>query len=50
VPEFEQDEIRELFVGSYRLVYRLGESVEILAIIHGARDAGAVWDRRSPKD
>jgi len=49
VPEFEQDNIRELFVGSYRLVYRVGDRVEILAIIHGARDTGAVWDRRDPK-
>jgi addiction module RelE/StbE family toxin len=38
VPEFEQPDIRELIVQSYRIVYRLrGDDVEILTVHHGAR-------------
>src|ERR1051325_4274220 len=41
VPEFERQEIRELIVQSYRIVYRLqGEDVEILTVHHGARLLG----------
>lgn len=39
VPEVVKPEIRELFVGRYRLIYRVNpNTVEILAFIHGARD------------
>jgi addiction module RelE/StbE family toxin len=40
VPEFgNRDEIRELIVFNYRVVYRVGPSaVSIAAVIHGARD------------
>lgn len=38
VPEFDDDEVRELVVYSYRLIYRLeGEEVVIAAVIHGKR-------------
>jgi toxin ParE1/3/4 len=38
VPEWDQDDLRERIVYSYRLIYRLkGETVEVLAVIHGAR-------------
>jgi hypothetical protein len=38
VPEFGIDSIREILVGSYRVVYRLREDqVQLLAIHHGAR-------------
>jgi len=39
IPEMQQPNIRELFVGRYRLMYEVFEAkVEILAFIHGARD------------
>ncbi len=39
VPELNDPEIRELIVGSYRLVYQVAaDRVTILAVIHGARD------------
>jgi len=41
VPELKDHDIRELIYQNYRIVYRvIGETgeVEILAIIHGARD------------
>jgi plasmid stabilization system protein ParE len=39
VPEFRRDDIRELFVYSFRIIYRIaGEEIRILAIIHGNRN------------
>jgi len=39
VPEYEAKQVRELIGGSYRIWYRLRDDrVEILAILHGARD------------
>jgi toxin ParE1/3/4 len=41
VPEFEKHGFREVIYHNYRIVYRIredGECVEILAVIHGARD------------
>jgi toxin ParE1/3/4 len=38
VPEFDDENIRELIVYSYRIIYRLqNEAVVIAAIIHGKR-------------
>ncbi len=38
VPEFGNENIRELFVYSYRLVYQIGgEKILIVAVIHGKR-------------
>jgi plasmid stabilization system protein ParE len=38
VPEWDQPTVHEVFVGPYRLVYRVSESeIEILLFIHGAR-------------
>jgi plasmid stabilization system protein ParE len=39
VPEFGRDDIREIMVQSYRVVYRLrsGDDVEIGSVQHGAR-------------
>lgn len=46
VPEFGRSTIRELLIGNYRLIYQLRASeVIILAIIHGARDLAALWER-----
>jgi len=43
VPEYGDDTIRELFVGRYRLIYRVrAGSVLIAAFIHGARDLSAM--------
>jgi toxin ParE1/3/4 len=46
VPELEEPAVRELIVGSYRLIYEIdGADVSILALIHGARDLAALWDK-----
>jgi len=38
VPEFGRDDIRELFVYSFRLIYRIAEDeIRVLTIIHGSR-------------
>lgn len=39
VPEYEDETIRELIVGSYRVVYRFrGQRIGIIAVVHGSRD------------
>lgn len=46
VPELDDPRVRELVVGSYRLIYEVGEeTVYVLALIHGARDLAALWQR-----
>lgn len=38
VPEFGRDDIRELFVYSFRVIYRIaGDEIRILTVIHGSR-------------
>ena len=38
VPEFEDQALRERFVYSYRIIYRVqGQTVTITAVIHGQR-------------
>lgn len=52
VPELRHLDVREILVGSYRLIYRIEpEAVAIIAVIHGARDLKSLWDRerRSPR-
>lgn len=52
VPELRHLDVREILVGSYRLIYRIEpEAVAIVAVIHGARDLESLWDRerRSPR-
>lgn len=46
VPELDQPTVRELVVGSYRLIYEIDEEemVYVLGLIHGARDLAAAWD------
>lgn len=44
VPEFENPELREVVYGNYRIVYRVigsNENIEIIAVVHGARDMRA---------
>ena len=38
VPEYDADDIREIFAGQYRLIYRIKpKQIDILAVIHGSR-------------
>ena len=37
VPEVENDEVRELIYGAYRVLYQVRESVEILTVRHGSQ-------------
>ncbi|MEA3416904.1 MAG: type II toxin-antitoxin system RelE/ParE family toxin [Thermodesulfobacteriota bacterium] len=47
VPERNSSDIRELFLWSYRLIYKVTfHHVYILAFIHGARDLESLWKRR----
>ena len=47
IPEFKREDIREIFVFSYRLIYRVEEfRVTILALIHGRRDFNQAWKER----
>ncbi len=52
VPESNAPDIRELFVRSYRLIYKVTpDHVYILAFVHGARDLTSLWIRRGgPED
>ena len=40
VPELDDPRFREVIYGNYRIVYRIigADDIEILAVIHGARD------------
>ena len=47
VPEISDQNVRELIVYSYRLIYEISAAgIEILAIIHGRRDFAPAWDKR----
>jgi len=47
VPEFRDKRIRELFIYSYRLIYRIeSERIVILGLIHGRRDFSAAWSKK----
>ncbi len=48
VPELEEPTVRELIVGSYRLIYEIeAADVNVLGLIHGARDLVALWGKES---
>ena len=50
VPEISDRQIRELFVQSYRRIYKTERSrVAILALVHGARDLEALWAKNKTK-
>lgn len=37
VPEYDIDQIREVFCGPYRIIYHImSEQVDVIAVIHGA--------------
>jgi toxin ParE1/3/4 len=47
VPELSDPTVRELLIGNYRLLYQLRKSeVLVLALIHGARDLGSLWNNQ----
>ncbi len=38
VPEYEEEDIREVIEKPYRLIYHLGsDEIKILAVVHGAQ-------------
>lgn len=44
LPEYEREDIREIFVGNYRLIYRITpDEVTVLTVVHGARDLRRAW-------
>ena len=47
VPELKNDNIREIFLYSYRLIYRVEkDKVSILGLIHGRRDFSTAWQEQ----
>jgi toxin ParE1/3/4 len=47
VPESHSSKIRELFIKSYRIIYKIdAETITVVAFVHGARDLQRIWDRR----
>ena len=51
VPEFERENLREIVVGSYRIVYEVREdNCFIVAIVYGGRDITRVLPRTSPEE
>jgi len=48
VPERNDERLRELIVGSYRLIYRVvAEEVHVIAFVNGARDLDSFLKRES---
>lgn len=48
VPEFDRDELREIFFHKYRIVYRINKDVAtIVAIVHGAMDISKKHERET---
>ncbi len=48
VPEASSGDVREIYVKSYRLIYRIRPNeVAVLAFVHGARDLPRLWQHRS---
>ena len=46
VPEINDDNVREVFIKKYRLIYKIKEDqIVILAVIHGARDLKKIWQK-----
>ena len=39
VPEFSMDQIREVFEGTYRIIYYIkADRIEVLAVVHGSQN------------
>jgi plasmid stabilization system protein ParE len=47
VPEAPSENVREISVPPYRVLYRPGTEIEVIAVIHGARNLGRIkpWRR-----
>lgn len=46
VPELGDSEYRELLIREYRLIYRMRpDEVQVIGIVHGARDFRSWWRR-----
>jgi plasmid stabilization system protein ParE len=46
VPEWQDPQIRETLVHSYRVIYRVGNAtMEVVAVFHGKRMLSAIADR-----
>ncbi|MBY0386463.1 type II toxin-antitoxin system RelE/ParE family toxin [bacterium] len=51
VPEFNRDEIRELLIENYRLVYRVkAKCIEVLTVFEGHRSMDTKAINKKPKD
>jgi plasmid stabilization system protein ParE len=48
VPELGDPIIREILIRDYRLIYKIEQSsIVILALVHGARDLKALWEKEN---
>jgi toxin ParE1/3/4 len=46
VPEYRAQQVRQLLIGSYRLIYRVDpRTIQIVAFVHGARDLARLADQ-----
>ena len=46
VPEFNRQDIHELFIRNYRMIYQVTKNtVYIIGFIHGSRDLMTFWNR-----
>jgi addiction module RelE/StbE family toxin len=47
VPEFEDENLRERFVYSYRIIYRIeADTITVAAVIHGRRLLSSAWAKQ----
>jgi toxin ParE1/3/4 len=49
VPEMDEEDIREIIVRKYRVIYRVErEAIKLGAVMHGARDLKKAFQNRPP--
>jgi plasmid stabilization system protein ParE len=49
VPERQQDNLRELFLYSYRIIYRISDpDIVVLTVLHGKRDSNTALTDLTP--
>jgi len=47
VPEILDENLREIFIGEYRLIYKIiGKTINIVAVVHGRRDLRTLLKKR----
>lgn len=47
VPEYNMDQIREVFFGPYRLIYHIkSDAINVIAVIHGAMNVLSESDKK----